>query len=190
MKLINDAKVIQGIKEQNDEVLQYIYKKYFRSVRRVVLDNHGDMVDARDIFQEAIVVIYRKIHADEYNGETGGIKTYLISVARFLWLKELRNRRESKVVHDEYGYLECNPNITDHEYERGRRYALYQKHFMQLGEECQKLLGLLFENKNYKEIADSMNYASDKFVKKKKYRCKEQLIRAIKNDPEFDDYDE
>jgi RNA polymerase sigma factor (sigma-70 family) len=190
LKFTNESSIIQGIKEQNEEVLAYVYKKYFSAVRRFVFNNQGGMQDAKDIFQEAIVVLYRKIVAGEYDGSKSGVKTFLVGIARFLWLKELKNRRIEEETTDTYGYLEVNPEITDNEYEKNRRFALYQKHFMALGEECQKVLQLVFDDLTYKEIAEKLNYASEKFVKKKKYRCKEQLIRRIKEDPEFDENEE
>jgi RNA polymerase sigma factor (sigma-70 family) len=190
LKFTSESSIIQGIKEQNEEVLTYVYKKYFSTVRRFVFNNHGNMQDAKDIFQEAIVVLYRKIHSGEFDGSKSGIKTFLLGIARFLWLKEMKLRRVEEEANDDYGYLEVNPFITDHEYEKSRKYALYQKHFLTLSEECQRLWQLIFDNFSYQEIARKLNYASENFVKKKKYRCKEQLIKRIKGDPEFDDYEE
>jgi hypothetical protein len=34
-------------------------------------------------------------------------------------------------------------------------------------------------------IAQQMGYKSKKFVKKKKYKCKEQLVKSIKKDKRF-----
>ena len=64
-------------------------------------------------------------------------------------------------------------------------YKLYQKHFQKLSKECKKLLQLFFDKVSYSEIAKILGYKSAGFVKKKKYNCKEFLMKSIKNDPEY-----
>lgn len=66
--------------------------------------------------------------------------------------------------------------------EKNERYRLYQKHFQLLGSDCQKLLQLFFDKVPLKQIAQIMGYKSEKYAKKRKYRCKEYLVTSIKQD--------
>ena len=61
----------------------------------------------------------------------------------------------------------------------------YKKHFQKLGDECKKLLQLFYDKVPYKEIAKIMNYKSIGLVKKKKFKCKEFLLKSIREDPEY-----
>jgi hypothetical protein len=68
---------------------------------------------------------------------------------------------------------------------KNERYGLYQKHFSALSTDCQKLLQLFFEKVSLKEIATVMGFKSEKYAKKRKFKCKELLISRIKQDAEF-----
>lgn len=54
-----------------------------------------------------------------------------------------------------------------------------QKYFLKLGEGCQKILQLYAQGMSYRKIAENMG-VTEKFVKKRKYECKEMLIEMIK----------
>ena len=69
--------------------------------------------------------------------------------------------------------------------EKNEKYGLYQKHFNTLSTDCQKLLQLFFEKVPLKEIAGLMGYKSEKYAKKRKFKCKELLVNRIKQDTEF-----
>ena len=65
------------------------------------------------------------------------------------------------------------------------RYRLYQKHFTNLGKDCQKILQLYFDKVPLKNIAQIMGFKSEKYAKKRKFKCKEYLIKSIKQDLEY-----
>jgi hypothetical protein len=77
----------------------------------------------------------------------------------------------------------------DHDFtelvERNERFKLYQKHFQLLGSDCQKLLQLFFDKVPLKQIAQIMGFSGEKYVKKRKYKCKEYLVTSIKQDVSF-----
>ncbi|MFC2096620.1 hypothetical protein ACFLQ3_02865, partial [Bacteroidota bacterium] len=77
------------------------------------------------------------------------------------------------------------PDINTDEYEKNEQYKLYQKHFKRLEKDCQKLLQLFLKKVPLKEIADELGIESQQYIKRKKYKCKEQLVRYIKSDPNF-----
>ena len=77
----------------------------------------------------------------------------------------------------------------DHDFaelvEKNERFKLYQKHFQLLGSDCQKLLQLFFDKVPLKQIAQIMGFSSEKYVKKRKFKCKEYLITSIKQDVNY-----
>lgn len=70
---------------------------------------------------------------------------------------------------------------------KNEQYKLYQIHFKRLSKDCQKILQLFLKKVSLTEIADEMGIDSMQFMKRKKYKCKEQLIRYIKSDPNFNE---
>lgn len=183
----SDEQILKGILRHDNLILQYIYKQYYYNINYFIRKNQGSEDDASDIFQEAIIIIYRKIKENDLVFEKSSFKGYLFSVCRLLWLKQLEKRRvEKEKLNDSLPYQEdlyddsLNEIVTKNE-----RYGLYQKHFGALSTDCQKLLQLFFEKVSLKEIAMVMGYKSEKYAKKRKFKCKELLISRIKQDAEF-----
>lgn len=183
MESYSNDEILKGIRGSDDRVIRYVYRTCFPDVRKLVLDNSGSEHDAEDLIQEALMVSYNKLSAGDMtlNCQFG---TYLYSVSRFLWLKELKRRRIKKT---EY----CDPE--DHAGRIGSavdrletaKMKMYRKHFGELSEECRKVLYMYFEKVSMEEICREMGYKNIQIAKDKKYRCKKSLITRIANNPEY-----
>ncbi|HZL11951.1 MAG TPA: sigma-70 family RNA polymerase sigma factor [Prolixibacteraceae bacterium] len=179
--------LLNGIRRNDTIVLQHIYKNFYSKINFFIKKNNGDDDDANDIFQEAIIIVFRKLKSNELVLDDCTFETYLYSVCRFLWLKQLEKRKiEKEKIKDNHEY---NDDIYDDELEKvadlNERYRLYQKHFINLGKDCQKILQLYFDKVPLKNIAQIMGFKSEKYAKKRKFKCKEYLIQSIKQDMEY-----
>lgn len=183
MKSLTTNIIIDGIRKQDKDILKAIYYNYFPTIKRFVMDNSGDEQDAKDVFQEGLIIIYRKTKEENFN-ITSKFKTYIYAICRFIWIKELSVTKENSEKMSNYLDYENIPDINLDEYKKQRQYELYQKHFKRLGKNCQKILKLFFKNVPLKEIARKEG-TSQEFIRKKKFKCKEQLINYIKNDPDY-----
>lgn len=181
-----NLELLNGILRNDTIVLQFIYKNFYSKINFFIKKNNGDDDDANDIFQEAIIIIYRKLKANELALDCT-FETYLYSICRFLWLKQLEKRKiEKENIKDNH---EFNDEIYDDSLEKvtdlNDRYRLYQKHFANLGKDCQKILQLYFDKVPLKTIAQMMGFKSEKYAKKRKFSCKEYLIKSVKQDLEY-----
>jgi len=184
LRSIENKVIIEGIKTQDKIILRDIYQVYFPVIKRYILDNNGSEQDAKDVFQEGIIIIYRKIKEGNLN-LTSSFKSYIYSVCRFIWIKQLSQKKEDAEKMDIYKEYEEVPDITIDEYEKNEQYKLYQKHFKRLEKDCQKLLQMFLDKVPLKEIGKQLGIESDQYIKRKKYKCKEQLVRYIKSDPKY-----
>lgn len=176
--------ILEGLKTSESNVLEYIYKKYFPIVRFFVIKNSGTDEDAKDVFQEAIILIYKKLK-DESLDLNCAFKTYLYSVCRILWLRQLEKKKvRNEVVTDNQVFVQLDEDIEELVAEQ-EQFRIYQKHFQLLHKDCQEILQLFLKKVPLKEIAQKMNIKSDKYLKKRKYACKEALIKRIQNDPDY-----
>lgn len=179
--------LLNGIRRNDTIVLQYIYKNFYSKINFFIKKNSGDDDDANDIFQEAIIIIFRKLKANDLELDDCTFETYLYSICRLLWLKQLDKRKiEKENIKDNHEYHE---DIYDDGLEKvvdvNERYRLYQKHFTNLGKDCQKILQLHFDKVPLKNIAQIMGFKGEKYAKKRKFQCKEYLIKSIKQDLEY-----
>lgn len=179
-----DKKIIKGIRKQDKQILKSVYETNFPSVERLVLDNSGSVQDAKDVFQEGIIIVYRKVNERNFT-LTSSFKSFIYGVCRNIWLKQLSKNKENNEKLESYIEYEEVPDVSEDEYEINEQYKLYQKHFKRLENGCQKLLQLFLKKVPLKEIAEELGIESQQYVKRKKFKCKEQLVRYIKNDPNF-----
>src|SRR5699024_4377798 len=86
-----DQYIITALAEGQHTVIDEVYKKYTDQVIKWITKNNGSAADAGDIFQEAIVVIYRQ--AKEKGLQlTCPFSAYLMAIVKNMWYKELRQR--------------------------------------------------------------------------------------------------
>jgi len=179
--------IIDGIKTRDSCVLQFIYKNYYPSIRNFVLNNSGSEEDAKDIFQESIIIIYRKVKEQEHLLISSSFKTFIYSIARNIWLKNLRTKKyEGQKIQDQQKYIE----LKEEPFKVGSedlKMSLYQKYFKLLPEDCQNILRLSANDTPQKEISQALGFKSENYVKKRKHGCKEKLISMIKEDPQYPD---
>lgn len=182
----SNEELLNGILRNDSVILQFIYKNFYYKINFFIKKNSGDDDDANDVFQEAIIIIYRKLKENSLVLDCS-FDTYLYSVCRFLWLKQLEKRKNEK--ERIYDNQEFRDDIYDDQLNRtvdlNERYRLYQKHFQNLGKDCQKILQMFFDKVPLKQIAQVMGFKGEKYAKKRKYKCKEYLIKSIKQDMEY-----
>ncbi|MCD4681242.1 MAG: sigma-70 family RNA polymerase sigma factor [Bacteroidales bacterium] len=182
IKYTNDA-ILDGIKLGDRRIVDYVYNECFPTIKFLITTNSGNELDAADIFQDALVIIFQKINTNDLN-LTSSFKTFLYSICRNLWLQRLDRR----VFNAKFLELEGRNNMQetlhlDFEELENEKYQIYQTHFLSLGKDCQKLLRLFLNKTPLVEIAKIMGFKTEKYAKTRKYLCKEKLKNKILNDP-------
>lgn len=174
---------LKGIAENDFSVLEKIYEESLPEVIKYVKRNSGNLDDAKDVFQEGILVIYKKVSQSSLELTTS-FHIFLFSVCKRIWLKKLKRKSHKKeVALDEFWEDSFEENFEE-KFITSRKWALYHKKFQSLAEECRKVLQMLFNGRSGKEIASTMNYSED-YAKRKKYKCKLHLTKLIRNDAEY-----
>jgi len=145
-----------------------------------VLFNHGREEDARDLFQEVLLVIFQKARDESFKLNCS-LGTYMFSVSRLLWLKELnrRKRLNDKQI-DLNEYIDNETDIIEIA-EYNERLKVYRQFFEKLGTDCRMVLTLFLEGKTIAEITAIMGYKSDQYTRNRRYRCKLTLINRIRS---------
>lgn len=173
---------LKGIVENDYTVLQQIYKESLPEVAKYVKRNSGTFEDAKDVFQEGILIVFRKVRENTLELTTS-LHNYLFSVCRNIWLRKLKRKGNKEVNIDEMTELGFEEDL-DADFIKSRKWKLFNMKFKMLAEECRKVLQMLFDGIAGKEIAARMGYTED-YAKRKKYKCKNGLAALIKKDPEY-----
>ena len=178
----SDIAIIEGIRRQDEKILNWLYDNYLDQVRHHVLRNSGSAADVPDVFQESIISLYKQITENELNLTTD-LKGYFFGIARNIWSSQLRKKMPNTVIDtiisDETPDDEANDKILE---------RIIARVFSKLSEESRTILMLFAEGLSFQEIAEEMNLKNETYARRKKYLSKEALLDLIREDPEYKDY--
>ena len=54
---MKDTEILDKITKGDEDALKYLYKKYYRMMTKLVVTNNGTEEEAKDIYQDALIVI-------------------------------------------------------------------------------------------------------------------------------------
>ena len=181
----DDRELLEGLIEARPSAVRRLYDDILPAVIYWVEQNNGTEDDARDLFQEALIALFRRLENGEFE-LTCTLKSFMRIICRNLWLTHLRDRRKIDATPlEEVEPAEPDADLLG-QLERSERNALYFRHFDDLGEKCRQILAWFFEKVPLAEIARRLG-SSENYIKKRKFECKEKLIRAVREDPRFEE---
>ena len=174
---INESALLEGLAANDKKSVETIYQQNYNMVQSLIINNNGSPDDAKDIFQEAMIVLYEKATSGTFE-LTCQIKTYLYSVCRRLWLKRLQQAQRyylSEANFDEIVPLE--DELEKHDKVTADLIVM-DNALNKIGEPCKSLLEAYYiQKKSMPEIAEFFGYTNADNAKTQKYKC---LVRLKK----------
>lgn len=170
--------LLEGLARQDKQAIETIYKEHFNLIQTLVLNNNGSAEDAKDIFQEAMIVLYQKVQSGTFELNCQ-LKTFVYSICRRLWLKRLtyQNRYTLYENHDEF--VLADEDLEDQE-KRNTEFNMMEKAMNSLGEPCKSLLDAFYmQKKGMQEIAADFGYTNADNAKTQKYKCLMRLRKLF-----------
>ena len=180
MKQENNEKILlQGLARNDKKAVETIYRDNYGMVQALIINNNGSTDDARDVFQEAMIVLYEKARSGTFELQCQ-IKTYMYSVSRRLWLKKLQQtKRYTSDFGDPDSLVPVEDDLEDH-LKRDQEFGMMEKAILGLGEPCKSLLEAFYiEKKNMQEIAADFGYTNAENAKTQKYKCLMRLKKIF-----------
>ncbi|MES2426096.1 MAG: sigma-70 family RNA polymerase sigma factor [Bacteroidota bacterium] len=155
---------------QRQELFIRLYKSAFPVVAKYVSRMGGSFDEAKDVFQDALVVYYEKVVTSP-NLFSNDI-AYLVGTAKNLWLKRYRQSTQNVPLD--------NLDVFDEEQETPSKTRLMR--FLETaGKKCMELLkGFYYDQLSFAEIADEFGYSGVRSATVQKYKCLEKVRETIK----------
>lgn len=182
MAKFTDKQIMDGIYRKDPAVFRYLYKIQRGKIERFIAKRGGDQETARDIFQEAMEVVYNKIRKKELD-LTCSFSTYLIAICKNLWLQEIRSRNYHILDNSQLDHVVEEPG--EDEDTSDQLMELVKFHLSKLSKDCQKVLELHFKKKSLTDICRILGYKDEKYAADRKYRCKKYLYNNVTGDPRY-----
>jgi RNA polymerase sigma factor (sigma-70 family) len=174
-----DSEIVFGILNNSESAVKRLYIAYFPMVLQLIINNNGTQDDAKDIYQEAIIVLYNKIKKGDFELNSK-LKTFIYSVCRRLWLKRLSQmNRYGGDLRDFQEYLPVEDEVEQHN-ERDMQFTKMQSALQLLGEPCKTIIeDFYINNRSMQEICESFGYTNADNAKTQKYKCLQRLKKLF-----------
>lgn len=161
-------------KEQREQTFTTLYQKAFPAVARYVAKMGGSFHQAKDIFQDALVIYYEKqltigivINSSE--------KAYLLGIAKHLWLKTYHANADNLPLDD--------TNAGEQADDTTENYATNKlMHYLETaGQKCMEMLKAFYYDKlPLTQITEQFGYSGIRSATVQKYKCLEKVRETIK----------
>jgi len=174
-----EQQLLEGLARNDRKAIETIYKQHYGMVQSLVINNSGYPDDARDVFQEAMIVLYEKVGSGSFELNCL-LKTYLYSVCKRLWLKRLGQlHRSFTEVESLQNTVPVEDELERHE-QRNKDFQLMEDSLNTLGEPCRSLLKAYYlEMKSMTDIACDFGYTNADNAKNQKYKCLMRLKKIF-----------
>ncbi len=174
-----DREVILGILNNSAEALNRLYVSYFPMVLQFILNNNGDEDDAKDVYQEAIIVLYNKVRLGNFE-LSSKLKTYIYSVSRRIWLKKLaQHSKKTSNIADFEDILAVEEDVEHHE-EKELQFDKMTTALESLGEPCKTIIqDFYIHSHSMQEICEKFGYTTTDNAKTQKYKCLQRLKKLF-----------
>jgi RNA polymerase sigma factor (sigma-70 family) len=175
---MEDQAIIRDLVKGHEESIKYLYK-YLNTIEKWVIKNNGTVDDALDLFQEAMIVFYKKVMANEYQVK-GKISTYLFEICKRQWYNVL-NRRKKRQVNMDHLPEVANPEKEPIMKTPGLSLKEYLNETIStLGNPCQDIIEMAVVMKlSMSQIAEKLGYASAHSARQQKLRCLQRLRKRV-----------
>ncbi len=176
---LNEKVLLEGLAASDRKAVETIYQDNFNMVQALVINNNGSADDAKDIFQETMIVLYEKVRSGSFELNCQ-IKTFVYSVSRRLWLKRLQQQNRYTSPGDNMeAVVPVEEDLEAHE-QRNTEFEMMEKAITHLGEPCRSLLEAYYlQKQNMQTIATSFGYTNADNAKNQKYKCLMRLKKIF-----------
>lgn len=174
-----DREVVLGILNNSEETINKLYTGYYPMVLQFILNNNGDEDDAKDVYQESIIVLYNKIKTGNFE-LSSKLKTYIYSVSRRIWLKKLAQQsKRTNNIADFEDVLVVDEDLEQHEH-RDLQFVQMKSALDNLGEPCKTIIqDFYIQGLSMQDICEKFGYTNTDNAKTQKYKCLQRLKKLF-----------
>jgi RNA polymerase sigma factor (sigma-70 family) len=174
---MSDQEILMQLRTGREHKALVELYAHLPKVERMVRNNSGTRADAKDLFQDALIILFGKAKEDGF-ALSCSIGTYLFAICRNRWQEELRRRgrfaQELDTVPDEPADLAALLA------EEGR-FGSAERALRSLGDKCLDLLKRFYLLKEpLLSIARSIGLSGEGAAKTRKYKCLEEARKRYR----------
>lgn len=182
VKEYSDNEIIECLKNRQSYVVRYLSDRYLPMIRLMVSQMGGSHEDARDIFQDGLIIMLEKIDNEDFV-LTCKFKTYLYCVCEHLWKSVIMKRQAATNYFSRRVEEESDVDFTELHDNKLYQNIFYDV-FATLEPSSQEILKLYWQELSPRDIAEKLGFTYG-YVRKKKCEGQAELISRVKSHPDY-----
>lgn len=163
----------EDIAAERKVLFMHLYQQAFPLVAKFVRDRGGSFEEAKDIFQDALVIYYEKLATSEVVLQYSE-RSYIFGIAKHLWAKRNKQPNHHIALDDSLAGMAVEEPGT----------SATEKLFNLLhhsGQRCMELLRAFYYDKlSMSKIANQFGFSSERSATVQKYKCLEKVRDLVK----------
>ena len=181
-KQYTEEELVQGIKNDSEEVISYLYRELAPKVYHDVVKNSGTEEDAKDLFQYALLEASGNVKAGKFH--SGTIMGYIRKIAHNMHHKGFRKKqKEINYAKPEKSKVEPMEDMTIENYHILLKYEqqidILKDTLVTMNEPCKSILTqFYYYNERLDDIAGKHKWRYQ-YCKKKIFNCRKQLKQLV-----------
>lgn len=181
--------LLRGHDAERETALRFIFvESGWRKVAlHVILAMGGELHEAEDAIQEAIIVMDEHVRLGKFRGASS-LKNYFIGICRGRWQSNRRSVRRME-------WTETPLPLTHPDAEEPESLLLQseQQHAIrnilaQMDERCRELLRLYMLGYSMEEIAEAADLGNANNARQRVHQCRQKLSKLVESTSLLDDY--
>jgi len=181
--MTDNSHYLEALIQGDSATIEAIYNRNLKKVISFVLKNNGNIDDAKDIFQKALLQLAVRYKKEKFEIHFA-FDAYLFTVCKNLWRRELNKKKSMVTKSDLIEPLDEAKNIALAALEQ-QRWELFQEALNRLSNNCQEVLKLFFNKISYQQIVQTFNYNSETVARQRVFKCKQKLIGFVKESSNY-----
>lgn len=158
---------------ETEQLMMRLYKCAFPAVARYVSKMGGSFDDAKDVFQDALVIYYEKTLAGNLNLQQADDKIYLLGIAKNLWLKKFRQDKNNQPLNELFDLQDADDDVLSEN--------KVMEYLQTAGKRCLQLLTAFYYHKlRMGEIAGLFGFTGERSATVQKFKCLEKVRETVK----------
>ena len=164
--------LIRATVEEREKLFIGLYKSAFPSVARYVSKMGGSFDEAKDVFQDALVIYYEKTATGTVSIKTNE-KAYLLGISKHLWLRRFKDN----ILHAPIDGMDLEKAESAEDYSENK----LMHYLATAGKKCMDLLrSFYYDNVPLTDAATLFGFSGVRSATVQKYKCLEKVRETIK----------
>ncbi|MGE9311186.1 RNA polymerase sigma factor [Niabella sp. CJ426] len=178
-----DQQYIDALRQHNSQRIEEIYRNFAPGIKSFLLSKGAGIEEAGDIFQEAIIDVYKLAQNKSFT-LTCPLEAFLLLICKRKWINQVeKNRRQGVTKPVDDGYTQ----IASKDDEAAAFYAdtlekeeIVIAMLQQISDRCREIIMNSYADKSQQQLADKLGI-SYAYLRKKKSLCMAELISLVRN---------